>query len=93
MSELKYIVTEHTKKRLKKRNIDISELMDCLKRPDQITLGKKGRLIYQKKLPLNGKRKLLRVVVIRNKDLVKAISIYKTSKFDKYWKKEGENES
>ena len=56
--------------------------------PDQIVPGEKGRFIYQKMLPLNGTRKMLRVVVERGDGLMRAITMYRTSKIKKYWKQE-----
>ena len=88
MKKLKRIVIDHAKESLEERNISISELMDCLNNPDQKVSGHRGRLVYQKKLPLNGRKMLLRVIVEENNDSFVVVTVYKTSKFDKYWKEE-----
>ena len=83
----------HIYERLRKRKILLSEVVDCLEFPDQIVLGDKGRLVYQKVFVFNEKKMLLRVIAERDNESVKAITAYKTSQLKKYWKKEKENES
>ncbi len=78
---------------LAKRGISISEVMECMKSPEQVISGDQGRFIYQTRLPLNGNRKTLRIIVERENENIKAVTAYKTSKFKKYWKQEGEHES
>ena len=81
------------KKMLTKREIPLSEVMECMKSPEQVISGDQGRFIYQKRLPLNGKRKILRVIVERENENIKTVTAYKTSKFKKYWQQEEKNES
>ncbi len=93
MVKPKRTIIDHARESLEERNIEISELMDCLESPDQKIAGHMGRLIYQRKLPLNGKRMLLRVVVEENDDSIVVVTVYKTSKFNKYWRKGEKDES
>ena len=85
---MKYSISDHILKRIKQRESAIKEVEECIKYPDQIVSGEKERLIYQKMLPLNGKRKMLRVVVEQKDDSIRAITMYKTSKIKKYWREE-----
>ena len=62
--------------------------MDCLENPDQKVSGYRDRVVYQKILPLNGKRQILRVVIEEKKNALRVVTVYKTSKYEKYWKKE-----
>ena len=92
-NKMKKIIIDHAKEQLKERDISLSDLTDCLEKPGQKVSGYRNRVIYQKILPLNGKRQVLRVVVEERKNDLKVVTVYKTSKYEKYWKKEDQNES
>ena len=60
MSKLKYVIMEHVYERSNKRRILLSEVMNCLKYPDQVISGDKGRLIYQKIFVFNKKKDVIK---------------------------------
>ena len=54
-------------------------------------MSKKGRIIAQSKYydKIEGKEMLLRVVAIESATHCKVVTVYKTSRIDKYWIKGG----
>ena len=84
-SDIKYYITDHAKDQMKLRGISCEEVVNCLKKPGQTVSAEKGRTVYQKIMPLNGKTHLLRIVVEEERNILNVITVYKTSKVDKYW--------
>ena len=83
---VKYEFAEHAKTQLRIRKLAMDDIVACLKNPGQVVPEKKGRVAYQSKLPSNGKMYLIRLIVEREGEYLKVITIYKTGKIDKYWK-------
>jgi len=81
------IVTEHAKFEAKRRQIDLELILSTAKNPQQEIPGKKNRVIRQSKYydKINGREMLLRVIVEQAKDALKIISVYRTTKIEKYW--------
>jgi hypothetical protein len=56
--------------------------------PQQILLEREGRKVYQSKLEFgNGKIFLLRVILADDVEPKVVITVYRTSKIEKYWSK------
>ena len=77
---MNWVLTDHLKEQLDEREIPKEFVFDALNNPAEIISGDKGREIYHKII----QGKLLRVVVKRNV----VITVYHTSKIDKYWRGE-----
>ena len=60
-------------------------LQGLLASPQQIVPNQEGRKAYQSQVEIDGKTYLLRVIVEDNTDVV--ITVYRTSKIQKYWSK------
>ena len=74
---------------MNRRDITETDVLSALNHPDQVHEGEKNRIIYQKKYFDRAKNKdyLLRIVVIKTGNTIDVITVYKTSKIDKYWRK------
>lgn len=85
------IITEHAKFESGRRNIPEELIKSVVEVPQQKLSSKKGRVIVQKKYydETEGKEMILRVVGIESVDEFRVITVYKTSKIDKYWKEGG----
>jgi len=85
------IVTEHAKFEADRRNIPEELIKSVVEVPQQKLSSKKGRVIVQKKYydETEGKEMILRVVGIESVEEFRVITVYKTSKIDKYWKEGG----
>lgn len=73
---------------MNRRDITEAEVLSALSDPDQVLEGEKNRLIYQKKYFDRAENKyyLLRIIVIKTVDIMDVITVYRTSKIDKYWR-------
>ncbi len=73
---------DHALKELERRAIPVQLILDALEHPDQIVPNTEGREAYHKRIEVNGKTYLLRIIV-ENGDTV--VTVYRTSKVSKYW--------
>ena len=88
---MKIIITEHAKFEADRRNISEELLKTVVEVPQQKLSSKKRRVILQNRYydETEGKEMLLRVIGIEVVEGFKVITVYKTSKIDKYWQKGG----
>jgi hypothetical protein len=95
MSQKAFVVTDHAAAEIRRRNISIVMIEETLQQPDQKTCAAKGRIIYQKRYYMTDLMKdmLLRVVVERVGENLRIITAYRTSKIDKYWRSETQDEN
>jgi len=78
-------LTLHAQEEIKRRAIPIKEVEKCLKKPQQIITSQDTRVVYQSKITLDTKSYLLRIIVETKTPIQKVITVYKTSKVEKYW--------
>ncbi|MBC5796427.1 DUF4258 domain-containing protein [Sphaerospermopsis sp. LEGE 00249] len=72
---------------MERRQISLSLVESVLDNPQQIILEREGRKVYQSKVDFgNGKIFLLRVIVADDIDPKVVITVYRTSKIEKYWR-------
>ena len=84
-------LTEHAKFEIKRRRINEKLVQEIVRSPRQVVGLKERRQICQAKYfdEFAQKEMLSRVIIEETPGGVKVITAYKTSKFDKYWKKRG----
>jgi hypothetical protein len=89
------IITEHARFEAQRRGIDLELVRSIVEHPQQIIPAKKNRLVLQSKYhdKLEEKEMLLRVIIEPVENSQKVISVYRTSKMDKYWREEERHES
>ena len=87
---MKSIITDHARFEAQRRQIDLELMLSTVEDPQQKVPSKGNRVVLQSKYydKINGKEMLLRVIVELAGDTLKVISVYKTSKIDKYWIRE-----
>ncbi len=83
-------IKEHARFEIQRRGIEESDIISVINQPQQIIPSKKGRIILQSKYYDRRERKemLLRVIGKENPERFIFITAYKTSKIEKYWRKE-----
>ncbi len=88
---MKAKLTEHASFEAQRRNISEKLISSVVENPQQRLLSSKKRVILQNKYIDNnvGKEMLLRVIGKEKGDIFNVITVYKTSRINKYWKKEG----
>lgn len=75
-------------KKLQKRKIREELVIDAVMNPEQVVKGYGGREVAQKKIIIDKKQYLIRVVYERESDTITVVTAYVTSQVERYWKKE-----
>ena len=88
MSEKPLVLSEHACWRAERRGIDEATVLEVAAAPEQVVPVRPGREIRQSRRedPVLGKRYLVRVVVDTRTDVDRVITVYRSSKLDKYWR-------
>ncbi|MEK9149088.1 MAG: DUF4258 domain-containing protein [Candidatus Desantisbacteria bacterium] len=88
------VFSEHAIFEMQRRQIDKQTVADMVKNPQQKILSKKERVIAQGKYIDydENKEMLLRIIGKEKKGVFYVITVYQTSKIEKYWIKEVSNE-
>ena len=81
------LITEHADFEMQRRQIPLSLVQRVVEEPQQIVPSRKGRLIYQSRFfdEQEDKEMLLRVVLDIEGDDFWVVTVYKTSRIEKYW--------
>ena len=78
--------TKYAELQAQERKINYRDILDTLKSPGQVLFAKKGRKIVQKKLKRGGEEGLLRVIFEEKVNAKVVVTVYWTSKIEKYWR-------
>lgn len=81
-------LSSHAQEECQRRNIPVSFLEELLDKPQQRLESYGNRIIYQSKFFIDGNEYLIRAVVDENTDPNRVITVYRTSKIQKYWRVE-----
>ena len=79
-------IRPHAKKQLLQRNISEALVKKTLLQPGQIADSYGGRRVAQDIFTEKGEKFLLRVVYEETKKGLKVITVYRTTKIEKYWR-------
>jgi hypothetical protein len=90
MSE-KFRVSDHAQEEMIRRDVSSAVLAQVMTRPEQIIDAHSRRKIYQSRIKINGKLYLVRVIVDVD-DVPRVITVYRTSKIEKYWSENHESD-
>jgi len=80
-------LTDHARFEAERRGISEDEISSVVQSPEQRILSKKERVILQNKYydTIEGKDMLLRVIGSQMGDVFEVITVYRTSRIEKYW--------
>ncbi|MBZ0321271.1 MAG: DUF4258 domain-containing protein [Anaerolineae bacterium] len=81
---MSYRLTDHAKAECQNRGIPLQTIDEIMTNPQQIVEADGGRKIYQSKIEFDGKIYLVRLIV-EETDPATVITVYRTSKIQKYW--------
>jgi Domain of unknown function (DUF4258) len=81
-------LSAHAQEELELRNIPVQLVQRVLDHPDQIVEVNELKVYQSKFLATNGKTYLLRVFVNDRVTPAKVVTVYRTSKINKYWRAE-----
>jgi Domain of unknown function (DUF4258) len=85
---MEYRFSRHAQTEMERRKISVDLVESVLDNPQQTISEKEGRKAYQSKIDVGCKVFLLRVIVADDVEPAVVITVYKTSKIDKYWRAE-----
>ena len=85
---MNYRLSKHAREEIARRDIPVQTVESILDKPQQVVLDATGKRVYQSKVDFHaGKTYLVRVVVNEEGDVPLVVTVYRTSKVDKYWRK------
>lgn len=87
MSEPAYRISDHAREEAERRGIPLDVLHGVIESPGQIVAAHSERKVYQSKVEIGGKLYVVRAIV-ENTDPLTVITVYRTSKIEKYWSDE-----
>jgi hypothetical protein len=85
-----YRLTDHARLEMARRPISEAEVEGVLAAPEQIECVSDGRAVYRSRIELGepSKTYLLRVVVDIDRQPSEVVTVYRSSKVQKYWRGE-----
>lgn len=84
---MRFIISNHALSEMERRGIVREVLEPVLDNPQQVIKERNGRSAYQSKIMFGGgKMFLLRAIVMDEVDPAVVITVYRTSKIEKYWR-------
>lgn len=84
---MRYTLSSHAKEEMEQRAIPLALLESVLRSPQQVVPERDGRSAYQSILDFgDGKRFLLRAIVVDSKTPAIVVTVYRTSRIMKYWR-------
>jgi hypothetical protein len=83
-----YVLTEHARWEMARRGITAADVDSVLGAPEQREMVRSGRCVYQAKVASDDPPRLhlLRVFVDTDRDPPEVVTVYRTSKVQKYWR-------
>jgi hypothetical protein len=80
-------LSAHAKEELGRRGIALELLERVLEAPQQVIAEREGRKAYQSQVALEeGRMYLLRVIVLDSVEPGLVVTVYRTSRIEKYWR-------
>ncbi|TPW14062.1 MAG: hypothetical protein FD130_1451 [Halothiobacillaceae bacterium] len=84
---MNFKVSNHAREEMKRRGIPQKLLDAVLNNPQQVAPEREGKKVYQSQVDFGqGKIFLLRVIVADDTDPAIVITVYRTSRIEKYWR-------
>jgi len=83
-----FVLTSHALMELERRGLDEETVLGVLARPEQRIPVREGRDVLQSRLVVGNVQYLIRVFLDVDRTPAEVVTVYKTSKLDKYWRNE-----
>jgi hypothetical protein len=83
---VEYRLSDHARQEMERRRIPLSLLERVLRNPEQTMAESAGRTAYQSRQNIGGKMFLVRVIVDSAVDPAVVVTVYRTTKVQKYWR-------
>jgi hypothetical protein len=82
-----FVLTRHARMEMVRRGIPEDALTGVLESPEQIVPEREGLVAYQSRVDFGAEGiMLLRAIIEERSNPARVITVYRTSKVEKYWK-------
>jgi len=81
-----FALSEHAEAEMTRRQIPMAWVKSTMRAPEQIVQGTQNRGVYQSRIVADGRTYLLRLVVEDWRQPPVIVTVYRTSKIEKYWR-------
>jgi len=83
-----FVLTDHALSEMARRQITEDDVKTVLAKPDQMEMVREGRAVYQSRLEMGDPPKIYLLRVFVDIDFVPpfVVTVYRTSKIEKYWR-------
>ncbi|MDP1605086.1 MAG: DUF4258 domain-containing protein [Rhodocyclaceae bacterium] len=82
-----FVLTDHAKKEAQRRQIPLEWIESTFAKPEQVAAGTNRRKVLQSRVVADGKTYLVRLIVEDWHHPPVVVTVYRTSKIEKYWSK------
>ncbi|MBS3936044.1 MAG: DUF4258 domain-containing protein [Sulfuritalea sp.] len=82
-----FVLTDHARLEALRRQIPLEWIEATLTQPEQIVVGTNGRKVFQSRVITEGRTYLVRLIVEDRHQPPVVVTVYRTSKIEKYWSK------
>jgi len=79
------VITDHAALQMRRRGIDLADVRAILHDPEQVLEVRPGRAVPQSRVMVDNRNPLVRVFVDVDESPGRIVTVYRTSKIDKYW--------
>lgn len=85
---VKYILTDHARMEMRRRDITEEDVQKVMISPEQKVDVREGRCVYQSRLSFGelNRMYLVRVFVDVDREPNEIVTVYRTSRIEKYWR-------
>jgi hypothetical protein len=80
-----FVLTDHAEEEARRRQIPPEWIESTMAQPEQVVPGLNGRKVFQSRIVADGKTYLVRLVVEDWHQPPIIVTVYRTSKVEKYW--------
>lgn len=84
---MNFVLSDHARQEAIRRQIPIEWIESTMAMPEQVTEGANQRKVFQSRIVADGKTYLVRLVVEDWHQPPVIVTVYRTSKIEKYWSK------
>lgn len=86
MVPMDFVLTDHAKEEARRRQIPLEWIEATMAQPEQVTPGTNRRKVFQSRIVAGAKTYLVRLVVEDWHQPPLVVTVYRTSKIEKYWR-------
>ncbi len=83
---MNFALSDHAQGEMVRRQIPLAWIEATMRAPEQVVPGIDFRKIYQSRIVAEGKTYLVRLVVEDGRQPPVIVTVYRTSKIEKYWR-------